>query len=82
MHLNSLHLPILHDPFYPMVQHKADDDFSQPLQLLAKELYFNDPITQQNFHFILCHFDPIVNFAVQKSGRHPAIFKEHACYLM
>ena len=56
VHLNSLHLPILHDPFYPMVQHKADDDFSQPLQLLAKELYFNDPITQQNFHFI-SHFE-------------------------
>jgi tRNA pseudouridine32 synthase/23S rRNA pseudouridine746 synthase len=33
--------------FYPMVAHKADDDFSQPLQLLAKEIYFIDPILNQ-----------------------------------
>lgn len=51
VHLNSLHLPILYDPFYPTVQHKAEDDFSQPLQLLAKELKFIDPLTQQIFHF-------------------------------
>lgn len=52
VHLNSLDLAILHDPFYPTVQHKMDDDFTQPLQLLAKELSFTDPISQRNFNFI------------------------------
>ena len=29
----------------------ADDDFSQPLQLLAKHLSFKDPVTQQLMQF-------------------------------
>ena len=51
VHLNSLGLAILHDPFYPQVCHKADDDFSQPLQLLAQHIAFIDPITQQAMQF-------------------------------
>ena len=51
VHLNFLGLPIKNDPFYPKVVHKADDDFSQPLQLLAKHLSFKDPITQQLMQF-------------------------------
>ena len=51
VHLNYLGLPILNDPLYPMVAHKADDDFSQPLQLLAKEIYFIDPILNQEMCF-------------------------------
>jgi tRNA pseudouridine32 synthase/23S rRNA pseudouridine746 synthase len=27
VHLNYLGIPILNDPFYPVVAHKADDDF-------------------------------------------------------
>lgn len=46
-----LGIPILNDPLYPQVQHKADDDFSQPLQLLAKTLQFKDPITLQALQF-------------------------------
>lgn len=51
LHLSFLNIPIKNDPFYPMVQHKADDDFSSPLQLLAKELSFFDPITQLPLNF-------------------------------
>lgn len=51
VHLNSLNIPIKNDPFYPKVMHKAADDFTAPLQLLAKEIYFRDPITFQDFHF-------------------------------
>ncbi|QOW50107.1 pseudouridylate synthase [Acinetobacter sp. YH12138] len=51
VHLNALGIPIQNDPFYPIVQHKADDDFSQPLQLLAKQLEFIDPVTEQAFQF-------------------------------
>lgn len=51
VHLNSLEIPIKNDPLYPSVQHKKEDDFSQPLQLLAKEISFIDPVlfTQMNF---------------------------------
>lgn len=52
VHLNALGLPIRHDPFYPTVAHKADDDFSQPLQLLAKALSFEDPITKNKMRFV------------------------------
>ncbi|WP_286383438.1 MULTISPECIES: pseudouridine synthase [unclassified Acinetobacter] len=52
VHLNHLNIPIKNDPFYPEVSHKDDADFSQPLQLLAKELAFFDPISQQKMYFI------------------------------
>jgi len=45
VHLNHLNIPILNDSFYPTVLHKADDDFNHPLQLLAKEISFIDPIS-------------------------------------
>lgn len=51
VHLNHLGMPILNDPFYPMLCHKADDDFANPLQLLAKNIAFIDPITQQSMFF-------------------------------
>lgn len=51
LHLSFLNIPIKNDPFYPVVQHKPEDDFSSPLQLLAKELSFFDPITQSPMHF-------------------------------
>ena len=51
VHLNSLNIPIQNDPFYPEVIHKDAADFSAPLQLLAKEIYFLDPITQQPMYF-------------------------------
>lgn len=51
VHMNSLHLPIQNDPLYPHVQHKKANDFSAPLQLLAKEICFTDPITLQKMQF-------------------------------
>ncbi|MDS7943168.1 pseudouridine synthase [Acinetobacter sp. V110_1] len=51
VHLSYLGIPIKNDPFYPVVQHKADDDFSQPLQLLAKQISFIDPLTKQKMVF-------------------------------
>jgi tRNA pseudouridine32 synthase/23S rRNA pseudouridine746 synthase len=44
VHLASLGLPILGDPLYPRVLDVADDDFSTPLQLIARRLRFTDPI--------------------------------------
>ena len=56
VHLSSLDVAIKNDPFYPNVLHKADDDFSSPLQLLAKEICFIDPYTQEKMHFC-SHFE-------------------------
>ena len=45
VHMNSLGLPIVGDDFYPRVTERAYDDFSRPLQLVARTLVFTDPIT-------------------------------------
>jgi tRNA pseudouridine32 synthase / 23S rRNA pseudouridine746 synthase len=48
-HLNALGVPIKHDQIYPILTpyQEYDLDFSKPLQLLAKEIAFKDPITGQ-----------------------------------
>ena len=51
VHLNHLGIAIKNDPFYPKVQHKKNDDFSQPLQLLAREISFFDPVTFNQMSF-------------------------------
>ena len=51
VHLNYLNIPIKNDTFYPHVLHKKNDDFSMPLQLLAKEIRFIDPITLVEMYF-------------------------------
>jgi tRNA pseudouridine32 synthase/23S rRNA pseudouridine746 synthase len=50
-HLFGLGIPIEGDPLYPEVQHLEVDDFSTPLQLLAAELSFTDPVdgTEREF---------------------------------
>lgn len=49
VHMNALGLPLLNDQFYPQVIKGPDDteDFSKPLQLLAKTIEFKDPVTGQ-----------------------------------
>ncbi len=44
LHLLGLGIPIVHDPLYPVVRDVAVDDFARPLQLLAAELDFDDPV--------------------------------------
>ncbi|MEV0491565.1 pseudouridine synthase [Streptomyces atratus] len=46
VHMNSLGLPLVHDPVYPVVEPEgAADDWTRPLQLLARVLEFTDPVT-------------------------------------
>ncbi|WP_218054091.1 pseudouridine synthase [Microbacterium sp. 3J1] len=45
VHLAALGLPIMNDPFYPELTGEAPDDFDHPLQLLARELHFVDPLS-------------------------------------
>ena len=51
LHLYGLGIPILDDPLYPVVREVSIDDFSRPLQLLASELAFTDPVdgTERSF---------------------------------
>jgi tRNA pseudouridine32 synthase/23S rRNA pseudouridine746 synthase len=51
VHMNALGLPILNDRMYPPVANTPDDDYSSPLQLLAKSIAFDDPVTGQKRHF-------------------------------
>lgn len=44
MHMLGLGAPIEGDPLYPAVRDIPVDDFSTPLQLLASELRFTDPV--------------------------------------
>ena len=47
VHMASLGIGILNDPFYPVLREQAPDDFSKPLQLLARSVQFTDPLTRQ-----------------------------------
>jgi tRNA pseudouridine32 synthase / 23S rRNA pseudouridine746 synthase len=46
IHFSSLGMPILNDRIYPVLQAVNSDDYSKPLQLLAKTLSFVDPLTK------------------------------------
>ncbi|MFJ7943294.1 pseudouridine synthase [Streptomyces sp. NPDC096354] len=46
VHMNGLGLPLVHDPVYPVIEPEgAADDWTRPLQLLARVLEFTDPVT-------------------------------------
>lgn len=47
LHLSSLGAPIVNDAFYPVALPCKGDDFSAPLQLLARSIAFDDPLTGQ-----------------------------------
>ena len=52
VHLSSLGAPIINDVFYPeLLPERPADDFSQPLQLLARHIAFEDPVTGQPRRF-------------------------------
>lgn len=51
-HMAALRAPIVNDRIYPnLLAEDAVDDFLKPLQLLAKEIAFVDPITGQRRQF-------------------------------
>lgn len=51
LHMAALGMPLVNDAFYPVLMPCKGDDFSQPLQLLAREIAFTDPLTGQVRHF-------------------------------
>ena len=48
LHMEALGWPILNDKYYPKLQPLSADNHSAPLQLLAKELQFVDPVSQHH----------------------------------
>jgi tRNA pseudouridine32 synthase/23S rRNA pseudouridine746 synthase len=52
LHLAALGAPIVNDPFYPQLREPAaEDDWSRPLKLLARELAFTDPLSGRERRF-------------------------------
>jgi tRNA pseudouridine32 synthase/23S rRNA pseudouridine746 synthase len=51
LHMQALGWPILNDKYYPTLEPLSADNYSAPLQLLAKELQFIDPVSQQPRRF-------------------------------
>ena len=45
VHMAALGLPLVNDGIYPVLTPEAAADFSRPLQLLARSISFNDPMT-------------------------------------
>ena len=45
VHMAALGAPILNDPYYPEVTAQNPDDYARPLQLLARSLAFDDPLS-------------------------------------
>ncbi|WP_338024118.1 pseudouridine synthase [Bifidobacterium saguinibicoloris] len=52
VHMNALGLPIVGDDFYPRVVPRAYDDFSRPLELVARRLSFVDPVSHEPREFV------------------------------
>ena len=48
VHLAAIGLGILNDRFYPELLEDGPDDYSRPLQLLARELRFVDPLSGED----------------------------------
>ena len=64
IHMAHMGAGIVNDPWYPNAQLRHDDNFAEPLQLLAQRLAFIDPVTgqercfesQQTLHYVNTYF--------------------------
>jgi tRNA pseudouridine32 synthase/23S rRNA pseudouridine746 synthase len=51
VHMAALGIPILNDCFYPKLSAEKGEDFSRPLQLIARSIAFKDPYTGRDCCF-------------------------------
>ena len=51
LHMSNLGFKIINDRVYPELQPERDDDFNRPLQLLAQQLRFRDPVSGEDREF-------------------------------
>jgi tRNA pseudouridine32 synthase/23S rRNA pseudouridine746 synthase len=52
VHMLGLGLPLQNDGLYPTLTPEGQIDYDKPLQLLARELEFTDPVSGQARHFV------------------------------
>ncbi|KFI72393.1 pseudouridine synthase [Bifidobacterium minimum] len=52
VHMCSLGLAIMNDDLYPTIRDRPYDDFTHPLQLVARSLGFVDPVTGMELRFV------------------------------
>lgn len=52
LHMTMIGSQILNDFYYPVLQSEPKKGFGRPLQLLAKEMSFNDPVTGRDLKFV------------------------------
>ena len=51
VHMAALGLPLVHDGMYPTLTPEGSNNFTKPLQLLARSLSFTDPLTGEHREF-------------------------------
>jgi tRNA pseudouridine32 synthase / 23S rRNA pseudouridine746 synthase len=51
-HMASIGFPVENEKYYPELQNESPDNYEKPLQLLAKELRFDDPVNGESRHFV------------------------------
>ena len=51
VHLSALGIAIINDALYPCANFEMEDDFSEPLKLLAKSISFKDPLSGEERYF-------------------------------
>ena len=66
LHMNSLGMPLVNDRLYPKLLDRCDDNFAQPLQLLAQQLAFTDPVTgiEHNIVTAALEIDALINSSI------------------
>jgi len=52
VHMLGLGVPIVNDGLYPVLTPERPTDYSQPLQLLARDIEFTDPVCGLRHHFV------------------------------
>lgn len=70
LHLAGLGVPIVDDPLYPVVREVALDDFRHPLQLLAAEVAFTDPVDGLERSFRSVRTLPLTAEPVDRPGEY------------
>ncbi|WP_017223184.1 pseudouridine synthase [Moritella dasanensis] len=66
LHMDSLGMPLVNDRLYPTLLDRCDDNFEQPLQLLAQQLAFIDPVTGIEHNIVTKALDinPLINRSI------------------
>lgn len=66
LHMNSLGMPLVNDRLYPKLLDRCDDNFAQPLQLLAQQLAFTDPVSgiEHNIMTAVLEIDALIDNSV------------------